>query len=562
MLKNIGSHMKIETGVRRLAACGVVIAGVFACVPLVSSAVTYTVSTNGTFTLDSGSTTNAAANRLDVYGSATLKLTGSATNGAFPLKMGIRFPAAAVDAVLTVDASEVTDCNTIRMTGDMRDNSGSATIALPSTIGEFVSGSATKGAGNDLSFPAFEPNVSFAGEGSVAFTNDVSVAKLPTCDWRAANGSRVATLGPGVLGSGDFSLSSYDVELCDPATFDLGSTVTVQSGRTLYVRPAVFNNTVNGTWVGPSTVGTSSAGYITNNVVLGGSGAKIYYQNNNNIYGIYGTISGTGNVYAYGNGDIYMRGAFDWTGSFTVGNLGISSQQKYVFYTTNCATITPAIVVSHSYGGDFRFYPTGSTTGATELRLTSLAGNGTSKYAQIRVDAKQTITVGTISGTVRAWCGAAGAKLVVESLAANATLYLRPNLDLTVKAVGVGAKVVFESVGGEIEKWLFSGPDAGEAISPSFVYPDNAAESAIVLGGRLSFPVTESIPFGVVTIREGAEISAKIGDGIKIVNEGGTLTQLVSTWRDKVTLWVDASVASTFSYARELYPSKTQIAQN
>ena len=311
-----------------------------------------------------------------------------------------------------------------------------------------------------------------------------------------------------------------------------------------------------------NTYDTTGAGYIANNIVLGGSGAKVAYFNNNDIYGIGGTVSGTGDVYMYGNGDVYMSGAFDWSGTFTVAKIGLSSQTKYVFYPTNNATITPAIVVNHTYGGDFRFYPTGSTTGTTELRLTSFAGNGTTKYASIRVAEKETITVGQISGAVRAWYGGAGAKLVVDSLAANATLYLRPNLDLTVKSAGAGAKVVFESVGGADEKWLISGPDAGDAVSPSFEYPANAAETAITLGGRLSFPAAKSIPFGTVTIREGAEISANIAEGTKIVNEGGTLTQLVTMWRDKVTLWVDASVASTFSYARELYPSKTQIAQN
>ena len=548
--------MKIETGVRQLAVYGVVMAGVFACIPLVSSAVTYSVSTNETFTLDSASTTNAAGNRLDVYGSATLKLTGTATNGAFPLRLGIRFTTAAANAVLTVDATDVADCTSIRMTGDTRDNSGSATIALPSGVGEFVIGATSRRYSDELSFPSFEPDVSFAGEGAVVFTNDVAVAKLPTCDWRVANGARVATLGPGALGSGDFSLSSYDVELCNTASFDSGATVTVPSGRTLYVRPCKFDNVYTGTWVGINTYNTTGAGYIANNVVLGGAGAKVSYFNNNDIYGIGRTVSGTGDVYVYGHGDIYMSGAFDWSGTFTMANIGLSSQAKYVFYPTNNATITPAIVVNHTYGGDFRFYPTGYPNAATTLRLTSFAGNGTTKYASIRVADRETITVGQISGTVRALYGGAGAKLIVESLAANATLYLRPNLDLTVKAVGTGAKVVFESTGGENEQWLISGPDAGDALSLSCVYPDNAAETAIVLGGRLAFPATKSIPFGAITIRAGAEISAKITDGSKIVNEGGTLTQLVTTWRDKVTLWTDASAGDTFTLARDDFPSK------
>ena len=541
----------------RKTSVSVLAAAMAAITPLeLCAATTYTVATGETFELASGGSENVADNRLDVSGSATLKLTGTATGGAFPLKLDIRFTSDAANAVLTVDASEVADCTSIRMTGDTRDNSGSATISLPSGMCEFVIGATSRRYSDELSFPSFEPNVSFAGEGAVVFTNDVAVVKLPTCTWRVANGARVATFGPNVLSNEDFSLSSYDVELCNPASFDSGATVAVPSGRTLYVRPCRFNNEHNGTWIGTSTIGSDGMGYITNNIALGGAGAKVAYFNNNDIYGIDGTVSGAGDVYVYGHGDVYMRGAFDWTGTFTMANIGLSSQAKYVFYPTNNASITPAIVVNHTYGGDFSFYPAGWPDVATTLRLTSFAGNGTTKYASIRVADKETITVGQISGAVRALYGGAGAKLVVESLAANATLYLRPNLDLTVKALGAGAKVVLESAGGEDEKWLISGPAAGDAVSLSCEYPENASESTVVLGGRLAFPNTEPLPFGAVTIREGSEISANIADGTKIVNEGGTLTQLVSTWRDKVTLWTDASDASTLTYAKVAYTNE------
>ena len=93
-------------------------------VPFASFAEAYSLAEGETFELDSASTTNAAGNRLDVSGSATLKLTGTTTNGAFLLKLGIRFTTAAANAVLTVDATEVADCTSIRMTGDTRDNSG------------------------------------------------------------------------------------------------------------------------------------------------------------------------------------------------------------------------------------------------------------------------------------------------------------------------------------------------------------------------------------------------------------------------------------------------------
>ena len=48
------------------------------CVPRMAQATVYTVADGETFVLDSGSTTNASANRIDVTGNATLKLTGTA----------------------------------------------------------------------------------------------------------------------------------------------------------------------------------------------------------------------------------------------------------------------------------------------------------------------------------------------------------------------------------------------------------------------------------------------------------------------------------------------------
>ncbi len=517
-------------------------------------AATYTIATGETFELASDGAANAADNLIDVSGSATLKLTGTATDGMFPIRLNVRFLSDTANAVLTVDAFEVAGCTTLRMTGHLRDNSGTATIALPSTIGELVMGSSAKGSAFDLSFPALEPDVSFAGAGRVVFTNDASVAKLPTCQWTAAPNARLATLGPSVFGDGDFSIVGYDVELCNPGSFAPFSTVGVSAGRTLYIRPCVFDNTYNGTWIGTSTVDGAASGYVTNSIVLGGTGAQVSYQNNNNIYGVSGDISGTGDVYARGNGDVYMRGNFDWDGTFTVAKLGVSSQRKYVFYPTNSATITPAIVVNHVYGGDLRFYPTGSATDATELRLTSVAGNGTAKYTSIRVAESQTITVGEISGTVRIVYGGAGAKLVVESLAADATLYVRPGLDVSVLAAGPGAKVMLESTDGADETWTLSGPVSGDAVSTAFTYQEKAASASVTLGGRLAFSAIEPLPVGKVTILDGAAVAANISDGTKIVSKGGTLTQLAATWRDKVTFWTDASDESTFISAKADFP--------
>ena len=525
------------------------------------AAETYTVSAGETFELASDGAANSAGNRLDISGSATLKLTGAVNGDVFPLRLDLRFTSDADDIVLTVDASEVAGCTALRMTGNIRDNSGSARIALPASVDEVVIGSGTRGAGSALSFPALEPDVSFAGTGRVVFTNDAAVVKLPTCTWAVAEGGRLATLGPRVFGGGDFSVVDYDVELCNPGTFAPYRTVDVSAGRMLYIRPCVFSNDGNGIWIGTNSTGGDGSGYITNNIVLGGTGAQVSYQNNNDIYGVNGDITGVGDVYIRGNGNIDMRGGFDWEGSLTVGNLSINRNAVYSLHPTNNATITPAIVVNHACGGDIRIYPDGYADGPVAARATSIAGNGATRFTLLSVHANLELTVGEISGSVRVQSigSGAGARLVVESLAANATLYLRPDVALAVNSVGAGSKIVLESAEGESEEWSVSGPSSGNAIEPEWEFPENAAASTLTLGGRLAFPSTTPLPFGKVTILDGAVVSANIADGTKIVNEGGTLTQLVTTWRDKVTLWTDASDESTFTSAKADFPAYASV---
>ena len=356
-------------------------------------------------------------------------------------------------------------------------------------------------------------------------------------------------MGKEVFGPGDFELTTFDVEICALESFTKGATVTVPTGRTLYIRPCKFNNDTNGTWVG-------SDGGITNNVVL--AGGSVSYQNNNAIEGVVGTVSGTGDVYARGNGNVSMRGGFDWNGTFTIGRRDSSSRSTYTLHPTNDATITPAIVVDHNYGGDIRILPDGYAAGPVTARASSIAGNATTGDATLTMRKNLTLTVGEVSGALLVLPDGtgAGASLTVETLAANATLRLRPGVSLALNSAGAGAKVVLESAGEEGEEWSVSGSSAGDAISPSFTFPANAASGTLALGGKISLPAGQPLPFGTVRILVGAEVSANIADGTKIVNEGGTLTQLVTTWRDKVTLWTDASDASTLTYAKVAYTNE------
>ena len=191
---------------------------------------------------------NVTGNTLNIAGNATLKLTGSVTDGMFTLNPAITFTGA---GTLTVDISALTGCTAIRMVNHVRDAAanGQGVIAFPAGIGQVVFGSTSKagdGALNNSSnprgFPAFEADVTFAEAGGVlAFTNAVSLVKLPvTGNYTIREGSRIALFGKEVLGSGDFTMTDYDVQICGLNCFSEGATVTVTNGHTLYIRPAVL----------------------------------------------------------------------------------------------------------------------------------------------------------------------------------------------------------------------------------------------------------------------------------------------------------------------------------
>lgn len=520
------------------------------CVPPMAMATTYTVAEGETFVLDSGSTTNAAGNRIDITGSATLKLTGSAPDGAFPLKLGIRFTNDTAAVTLAVDVSELSGCTSIRMTGDTRDISQGGLFSIPSGIGEFVIGTNRRGSGSALDFTSFDMDVSFADAGGkVVLTNDVSATRMPTCSYAISDGARLATFSAEILGEGDYTLANFDVEICDYGTFTQGSTITVPSDRKLYIRPAKYKNVYDGAWSG------TGSNYATNNVVLGGEGAEVSYQNNNDIYGFLGTMSGTGDIYFRGNGDVTLKGALDYTGKLV---LSVDRAQTYTLCPTNGSTIVPEITAGDAAKRNLVVHPDGWDRGATSVRLNAVSfGNTASK---LHIAENQTMTVGTLSGLVMAVADGAGASLIVENLAENAVLYLQSGVALTVKSIGAGAQIALREDSSGNRDWSLSGPDTGAALMPSLAYPDEMSGSSIVLGGLQIYE--EAIHVPTLTILPGASITAQIDDGSKIINKGGTITQTITTWRDKVTLWTDASDTSTFTDAAYSLTNEVGIAQD
>ena len=101
--------------------------------PMVLCAAELTVPESGIFEVTDEN--NLSDNRLDIAGDATLKLSGTVTDGTFPLKLNLRFTA---EATLTVVAD---NCESVRMTGCVRDSSGKAVVSFPEGVKSVVMGS-------------------------------------------------------------------------------------------------------------------------------------------------------------------------------------------------------------------------------------------------------------------------------------------------------------------------------------------------------------------------------------------------------------------------------------
>ena len=243
--------------------------------PMMLCAAEFTVPESGIFEVTDEN--NLSDNRLDIAGDAELKLSGTVTDGTFPLKLNLRFTAA---ATLTVVAD---NCESVRMTGCVRDGSGNAMISFPQGVKSFVMGN-TKVVWDGTNFPVLQSDVSFADEeGKLVFTNDVTVAKRVSCNWVAAKGSRLVLMAKHAIADGDFALTDYNVHIAQRESFANGAKITVPDERMLIIRPFSFADSTTGALSGNNAS-------ITNNIEL--AGGSIRHYNNNSINGLTGTISG------------------------------------------------------------------------------------------------------------------------------------------------------------------------------------------------------------------------------------------------------------------------------
>ena len=533
----------------KVKVCAVVMAAIASFLPI-NAAEVYTVAAGETFEVTDAN--NLADNRVDISGNATLKLSGTAVDDVFPLKINLNFVQDEVTsenpAVLSVD---VADCSAVRMTGHVRNAQGGGKIHFPQGVKLFEVGAATRSGDAHTNFTAFQGDVSFSdADGCVKFVNDVSLVNLPTCAYSIADGSRIATLGKEALGKGDFEVSSYDVELCSPNSFSENATITVPDGKKLLVRPVRFSNGYSGTWGG-------SPGVFDNNVILGGADAHIDFLNKNEITGFTKTISGTGNINLKGDGgSVKFKGRLSYEGKLIV-EKSIKSY-RHTFALESGSVVVPAVVVNVA-GVKFDVNPEAEKENEKSLTFSSFTTK--TGVSDIYVAGDTVLTVGEVTGNMRLLTEGENVSVTIDSLAAGSVLYVSSGVAVTVKTAGSNAKVVFESDAEGVMDWAFSGPSSGNAVEIQFGFPEGSASSAeLTIGGKVAISADNDVKVNKLTVLSGAEITANVLDGASIDNKGGVINQ--RSWKDKVALWVDASAENTFRYTRETWPDLTGIQEN
>lgn len=356
----------------------------------------------------------------------------------------------------------------------------------------------------------------------LVFSNMVTMAAVPeTCRWSVAPGALFWACPSQCLADAEhdaFSPQGWDLGLINSACVS-NDVIEVPANGHLPFRHCKLNwaKTRMGNW---SPEGDT---YIRKDVVLG-EGATLEFYNNKDgtTCGVIGDVSGAGSVIRTrqsGESRVttVLNGAADYTGTTTLNGTKAGNEDAFVF--TDPTPATSCLVFSGAgCQGVFRFRPTGYGTEATEVAVNAVQGSSDANHV-IGVEAYQTLTVGTVSGTVQ-FNGPATAKVIIGSLSADAKIRLVGGVKLQVNAIGAGAQVV---LGGADDTasgvWHIEGPATGDSIY---------------------IPVTEVVPGGTIYY-------------------GGNIQPWLS-WQEKVALWTDAT-ADSFMFVREANPEATAVGE-
>ena len=221
------------------------------------------------------------------------------------------------------------------------------------SIGKVASASAINTTPLDIATLTFTES----GATGLVLADSVTVRNAPTtCPLSISSGANVALLGTDVLApfgiTGDITLSDFDLVILSQAAIATNRTITVMPGRTLAIKPC--QQLEDWQWAG-----IAPGSYETQNIVLGGEGARCVFRNGTNVQYTNCPVSGTGEVIfkpdSTSQNATMLYGPFEYDGVFAIDNGSYVQTYTYAWGSgsrslrlANGATYRPNGIVSFS----------------------------------------------------------------------------------------------------------------------------------------------------------------------------------------------------------------------
>lgn len=493
---------------------------------------------------------NAKGNRVIAVAGSVLKLTGAASGGVYTISCAITAQA----GELVIDATGVTDLSSLRMTANVgSDGKGSVTIK---GVDKLTYGTA---ANPDRRYNAsygdvatIDTDLAFvngAGEAytspSVTFVNGVLIKRKPNYAYAISDGAYVFPFAASALAdvetASSLVLDTWDLGLIQVGGVTDGTTIKVGSERTLFFKPC------NSTPPEYKWGGDSDKAFVCDIELASGARFLAGQRASNTIKG---KVSGSGAIeIAYSDGQTFDGDLTEFTGPITLNWHEQVAGRNYLRFKMGAGLGEGAsITATSSTPSTIDCQPAGLTFALRDVT----ASVRDDPNVTIQVKAGKTAQIGTLTGSVRL---AGGGCVDFERLADNAKVVVSGGTKAIIRSKARSAQVVFEEGPDGNRNWMLAGPSDGEACGIAVQKPDDDLPFALTLGGKLD--VQNDLQDGCteLSIEKNAVVSLPVdpSEAVKVRNYGGTLTVQgpEATWRGKVSLWVDATEASSITFAKD-----------
>lgn len=476
----------------------------------------------------------------------TLKLKGTAAEEGELFQF--TSPCIGTNGAFTIDASELQGYAGIRWRNHLWATGGVVRVVGTDRI---VFGSNTKVtykdtnatlSGAEFSFLQADGETPYEAPAGMIYTNQVTVAVHPKCPYEVSPDTWF-WIGPmygDPVGSAETPYvveNGYKVGIVCPAGV-CASKFVVNEGAEMSIRPCGLQWGVAKNWMDPWKWGGMSASW---KMPIELNGGTLFAPCNSSLT-VTGGITGWGDLVLQGSATSQFQGKHTFRGTVTV------NCAQVVFGHTSPGDPANTVNFESATQGRLFLRPEGWDKGANTLcqigaiEAVSLVNNA------LRVQNNQMVTIGSISGQFHLESTGTNTAVVVESLAAGAKLMVDDGVDVTINALGAGAEVVLNNALGTAN-WTLKGPATGERRTLPVSFAEEVpANAQATFGGKLEIP--SLLPLARVTIAAGGDVVAAFPEACALTVAGAY--RRPSTWQDKVALWLDATVAESVSFVKDL----------